>query len=105
MLSGSITKGLLSLAVPIMIMNVMQNLFNVIDMTALRHFADDMAVGAVGTCGALIVLCTSLLIGLAAGANIIVAKRIGSGNKESADRAVMTSLLIAVIGGLIMMVI
>ena len=44
MLSGSITKGLLSLAIPIMIMNVMQNLFNVIDMAALRHFADDMAV-------------------------------------------------------------
>ena len=105
MLSGSISKGLLALAVPIMIMNVMQNLFNVIDMSALRHFADDMAVGAVGTCGSLIVLCTSLMIGLAAGANVVVAKRIGSGNQESTDRAVMTSLLIAVIGGLIMMVI
>ena len=105
MLSGSITKGLLALAIPIMIMNVMQNLFNVIDMAALRHFADDKAVGAVGTCGSLIVLCTSLLIGLAAGANVVVAKRIGSGNQESTDRAVMTSLIIAVIGGLIMMVI
>ena len=35
MLSGSITKGLLSMAVPIMIMNVMQSVFNIIDMTFL----------------------------------------------------------------------
>ena len=44
MLSGPITKGLLSLSIPIMIMNVMQSLFNIIDMTALRFFADDSAV-------------------------------------------------------------
>ena len=74
MLSGSITKGLLSLSIPIMIMNVMQVLSNALDMTVLQWFADDRAVGAVGAGSTLISLCTSLLIGVATGANIIVAK-------------------------------
>lgn len=103
MLSGSITKGLLSLSIPIMIMNVMQSLFNIVDMTVLRHFADDNAVGAVGACGMLISLCTGLLIGVASGANIVVAKRIGMGDKKQAEKAVMTSLLFSVVGGLFLM--
>lgn len=105
MLSGSITKGLLSLAIPIMIMNVMQNVFNIIDMTSLRYFSNDTSVGAVGTCGSLITLCTSLLIGLSAGANIAIAKRIGAGDKERADKAVMTSILLSVTGGILLMLI
>ena len=103
MLSGSITKGLLSLSIPIMIMNVMQSLFGIVDMTVLGRFADDNAVGAVGACGMLITLCTGLLIGVASGANIIVAKRIGMGDKERVNKAAMTSLLIAVVGGLLLM--
>lgn len=105
MLSGSISKGLLALTIPIMVMNVMQSLFNIVDMTVLRIFSDDSAVGAVGACGMLITLCTSLLIGMAAGANVVVAKRVGSGDRERADSAVMTSILIAIVGGFILMII
>ncbi|MBQ9921426.1 MAG: MATE family efflux transporter [Clostridia bacterium] len=105
MLSGSITKGLLSLSVPIMIMNVMQSMFNIVDMTVLKWFSDGSAVGAVGASGTLISLCTSLLIGIAAGANVVIARRIGSGDREAADRAVMTSILVAIFGGVLLMLI
>ena len=105
MLSGSISKGLLAMIIPIMIMNVMQSLFNIMDMTVLRIFSDDSAVGAVGACGMLITLCTSLLIGMAAGANVVVAKRVGSGDRERSDKAVGTSILLSIVGGIILMII
>lgn len=105
MLEGSITKGLLALTIPIMIMNTMQVLFNTVDMAILKIFSDDNAVGAVGACGTLIALFTNLLIGIAAGANIVVARRLGEKNKERADRAGMTSLIIALVGGLLLAVI
>lgn len=104
MLSGSITKALLSMAVPIMIMNVMQCLFNIMDMTVLKIFADDMSVGAVGACGTLTSLCINLLIGISVGANVIVARRIGEGNRSRADKAVTTSMLLAVTGGVALMI-
>ena len=105
MLSGPITKGLLSMAIPIMIMNVMQSLFNITDMTVLRIFSDESAVGAVGACGTLITLCTSLLIGLSAGANVVIARHIGARDKERTNRAAMTALLIAVSGGFLLTVV
>ena len=103
MLSGSITKGLFVLLIPIMIMNVTQSLFNIIDMTVLKIFSNDSAVGAVGASGMLITLCTSLLIGISAGANVVVAKRIGLGNKERVDKAAMTAILFSLVGGILLM--
>ena len=105
MLSGSITKGLLSMTLPIMVMNVMQSLFNIIDMTTLRYLSTESAVGAVGACGTLITLCTSLLIGVSAGANVIVAKRIGERNRKRTDKAVMTALLTSILGGVILAIV
>jgi len=105
MLSGSITKGLIAMAIPIMIMNVVQMLFNIIDMTVLGNFADDSAVGAVGACGTLITLCTGLLIGVSTGANVVVAKSIGSGDKNRVEQAVGTALVFAVTGGVVLSVI
>lgn len=105
MLSGSITKGLLSLSIPIMIMNLMQSMFNIVDMTVLKWFSDGSSVGAVGASGTLISLSTGLLIGIAAGANVVIARRIGAKDREAADRAVMTSILVAIIGGVFLMLI
>ena len=105
MLNGSITKGLLSLTAPIMIMNVLQTLFNIIDMTVLGNYSNDTAVGAVGACGTLTVLSTSLLIGISSGANIIVARRIGEKNKERTDSAAMTSIILAIVGGIALMIV
>ena len=105
MLSGSITKGLLAMTMPIMIMNVTQNLFSIIDMTILGQFAGDDAVGSVGACSMLITLCTCLLIGIAAGANIVVAKRIGAQDRARTKKAADTAIILALAGGLLLLII
>ena len=105
MLHGSITKGLMSMMIPIMIMNVMQNMFSIIDMTVLGNLVDDNAVGAVGACGMLITLCTSLLIGVSAGANVVVAKHLGAGERKKAEEAVGTGIAFALVGGAAVMII
>jgi len=105
MLSGSITKGLITMTIPILIMNVMTNMFSVIDMTVLGRFANDTAVGAVGACGMLISLCNGLLIGCSAGSNIIVAKHIGEGDLQKTNDAVHTAMLFSLFGGLMLLTI
>ena len=106
MLEGSITKGLLSISIPIMVMNVLQSLFNIIDMTVLKSYDQSgVAVGAVGVCGTLITLITGLVIGISAGANVVVARFIGEGNREKVERAVGTSFAIALTGGALLLVI
>jgi putative MATE family efflux protein len=106
MLSGSITKGLLLISIPIMIMSVIQSLFNIIDMTVLKLFdTDGLAVGAVGVCGTLITLSTNLVSGISAGANVLVAKRIGEGETERTNRAAGTAIVFPVVAGLALAVV
>ena len=105
MLSGSIVKGLFSIAIPIMIMNVIQSLFNIIDMTVLKTYDTDVTVGAVGICGTLISLMTGLVVGVSSGANVVIARYIGQGNKERVEKAIGTSLLFALFGGIVLLII
>ena len=105
MLSGPIVKGLLTISLPILVMNVGQNLFNIIDLTILKNFDVGTAVGSVGACGTLIGLVTGLLIGIATGANIVIAKYIGKGDKEAVERTVGTSMLFSLLGGLFLTVV
>lgn len=106
MLEGPIVKGLLAIAMPVMIMNVISSMFNIVDMAVLKEFGNDgYTVGAVGVCGYLISLITGLLIGCAAGANVVVARHIGRGDRDSVSRTVGTTMFFALIGGIMLTVI
>ena len=107
MLSGSITKGLLKITLPIMTMNVIICLFNIIDMTVLKMYDTDggFSVGSVGACGTLISLITGLMIGISSGANAVIARHIGSGDRDRVKKSIGTSLMVAVLGGLVLTVI
>ena len=106
MLSGNIIRSLLILSIPVMLMNVSQPLFNVIDMTVLGNFAaSDNAVGAVGTCGNLITLTTCLLTGLSSGTSVVIARHIGRKDTEAGEKTLGSSLFTAVVGGVLLMII
>jgi len=98
MLSGSIIKGILTIAIPVMVMNVATSLFNIIDMTVLKTFGG--AVGAVGVCGTLISLITGLVIGVSSGSNVIIARYIGRKDQASVDRSINTAMAFSVAAGI-----
>lgn len=102
MLSGSIAKGLLTISIPVMIMNVLQSLFNIIDMTMLKAYdtGGGIAVGAVGVCGTLISLITGLVIGVSTGANVIIARNIGRRDQNGVDQAIGSAMAFSLVSGL-----
>jgi len=104
MLEGSIVKGLLAMALPIMLANVVQSMYNIIDMRVLKQFdpGDGLAIGAVSACSTLINLITSLVIGIATGSNVIVARYIGRKATESRDRAMHTALAFSLVAGIVL---
>ncbi|MBE5734490.1 MAG: MATE family efflux transporter [Clostridiales bacterium] len=107
MLSGSIMKGVMAIAIPIMLMNVLQSLFNIIDMSILKIYDTDggYSVGAVGACGTLFSFITGLAIGIAAGANVVIAKYIGMGDRDGVNKSVGTALVFSVISGVVLLII
>ena len=104
MLEGSIVKGLLAMALPIMLANVIQSMYSIIDMRVLKTFdpGDGLAIGAVSACSNLTSLITALVIGVSTGSNVIVARYIGRKDPESRDRAIHTALAFSILAGIVL---
>ncbi len=105
MTEGSIFKILFFYSLPIIVTNLVQLLFHVVDVTILAIMADDLAVAAVGACGSLITLLVGIFTGFATGSNVLIARRIGEGNTAGIKKATGVSIAIGIISGFILMVI
>ncbi len=106
MLKGSILKGLLVITVPIMLMNVLQSIYNIVDMSMLKtNSPDGLSAGAVGVSSTLISLITGLLIGISSGTTVVVARFIGKGDEEKVHRSIGTAILFSIIGGIVLLLI
>lgn len=100
MLEGPLVPRLLKFALPVAATNVLQQLFNSADVAIVGLFAGSDALAAVGSNGAIINIIINLFVGLSIGANVVVAHLLGQGDTKNVQRAVHTSMAIAIIGGI-----
>ena len=104
MLHGSIWNKLPLFALPVAATAILEQLFHASDVAIVGNFTGDartVAVAAVGANGPIIGLIVNLFIGIALGANVVIANAIGRGDRETVHRAVHTSIVTALIGGVI----
>ncbi len=104
MCSGPLFGKILIFALPIMAMNILQLLFNTVDMVVVGRFSGSGALAAVGATGALINLIVNLFMGLSVGTSVVVAQDYGAGKPNDVSRSVHTSIFISIISGLVVMV-
>lgn len=102
---GPIFQKILRFALPLIATNVLQLLFNAVDVATLGIFVGDEAVAGVGSTGALVSLIVSLFVGISTGANVLVARYVGQKERERAQGAVGTAVVISVCFGLLLAVI
>jgi len=100
-LHGPIGRGLLWLAVPIALTQMLQQLFNAADIAVVGQFSGKNAMAAIGGTSPLIGFVVTLFFGISVGSTVIIAHMIGLGDRQGISRAVGTSLLLAVCGGLL----
>ena len=101
MINGPLLKKLIVFSVPLILSGVLQLLFNAADVVVVGQFSGTESLAAVGATGSLVNLITNLTIGLAVGANVVMARAIGAQNREKASKIVHTSVILAVAGGVI----
>ena len=104
--SGCVTGKLLAFTLPILATNLLQHLYNAADRAVVGKFAanGDLALAAVGATGSAITLLLNLVSGFSLGANVVCSNMRGAGNTKDLRKAMHTSMLLAVICGLSMMV-
>jgi putative MATE family efflux protein len=103
--SKGLTRKIITFALPLMASGIVQQSFNSIDVAVVGKFVGSHALAAVGSNGPVIGLIVNLFVGIAVGANVIISTYLGQRNREGVQRAVATSSLIALLGGLLLLVI
>ena len=99
--NGKVFLKIIWFVLPIVATNLLQMLYNAADMMVVSLSHEQNAVGAIGTTLSFIHLIVNFFIGFAVGANVVVAREIGAGDNERVQSAVHTSLILAVISGVV----
>ena len=99
--SGSVTGKLIRFATPIILGNLLQQLYTAADRMVVGRFAENgsAALAAVGSTTSAINLIIGLFIGLATGVNVICANLLGAQNHTALRKSMHTSVVVAVICG------
>ncbi len=104
MTEGSIWKKILIFSIPLILGNLLQQMYNTVDSMIVGNFAGSSALAAVGSGTTIINLLISFSQGAAVGAGIIVANYYGARNERNVQNAVHTALGISLVLGLILSV-
>lgn len=103
MTEGSLADKIFFFALPLATSSILQQLFNSADVAVVGNFAGSNALGAVGANGSVINLLVNTFVGISIGSNVVIATLIGQNKEKKAKQAVHTSMLFAVILGVILM--
>lgn len=90
--SGSIPQHLLRLAAPLIMGNILQQLYNTVDAFILGRFAGDLEFAAVGVAGSVMNLFLLMITGACTGISVIFAQLYGADERERFRREHWLSL-------------
>ena len=102
MTQGNIWKLLITFSIPLIIGNLLQQMYNTADSIIVGNFVGSNGLAAVGSGTALINLIIAFAQGASVGAGVVVSQYIGADKKDKIKISVHTSICISIILGLIL---
>lgn len=93
MTSGNIAKQVLLFALPLMLGNVFQMLYNTVDSIVVGQFVSTEALAAVGSTTMIVNMLVFFFNGFSIGASVVIGIHFGAKNKEKLHRAVETTMM------------
>ena len=100
MTDGNILKKILFFSIPLILGNLLQQLYNTADSIIVGNFVGSNALAAVGSSTSLINLLIAFSQGAAVGAGVVVSQYLGADDRKGIHDAVHTSMAIALILGI-----
>lgn len=97
MTTGSIAGNLILFALPLLLGNLFQQLYNMVDTWVIGQTGDTGAFAAVGSVGPIINIMIGLFSGLASGAGVVISRHFGAKEEDKVKRAVHTSMVVTLI--------
>lgn len=101
---GTPWKGALRFALPLLLGNLLQQLYNTADTIIVGNYVSDHALSAVGSCTSLTMLFTALALGFSIGAGVLAAQYYGAQKLGEVRRIAATSVVLFLTLGAVMSV-
>ncbi|SET22351.1 MATE family efflux transporter [[Clostridium] polysaccharolyticum] len=101
MTKGSTTRHILWFALPLLLGNLFQQFYNLVDSIVVGKHVGEKALAAVGACGSLNFLFFSLSSGLSIGVGVIVAQYFGAGEERQIKRSIINAIYVIVVTALL----
>lgn len=104
MCNGSLLSKIMIFSIPLMLSGLLQLTFNAADIVVVGRFAGKEALAALGPTSSLTNLFVNVFMGLSVGANVLVARFYGAGQKKELDDMVHTAITTALVSGFILVI-
>ena len=104
MTQGGIYSQIIYFALPIMLSQVFQQLYNTADSLIVGHYLGTDALAAVSSSGSLIFLMVSFFNGVSMGAGVVIARFFGAKQYDSMEKAIHTAIAFGLVTGLVLTV-
>ena len=104
MTRGKPWRLITAFAIPVLLSQVFQQLYNTADALIVGRFLGDEALAAVSSSGTLIFLIISFFTGMSMGASVTISRYFGAGDYARVSRAIHTNVLLAILCGIVLTV-
>ncbi len=105
MTTGGIAGNLLKFAFPLLIGNLFQQLYNMVDTWVVGQTGQEGAYAAVGSIGPVINVLIGFFLGLSSGAGVIISQYYGAKNEKKVNETVHTALTMTAIFAIVFTVV
>ncbi len=102
LLEGSIWKGILIFALPILLGQVFQQLYNTADAWIVGQFRSNEEYAAVTSTGSLAFLLIGFFGGIAVGAGVVIARYFGANDLENMRKSIHTTVIFGLVSGVLL---
>lgn len=102
MTKGGIYSTMTAFAMPILLSQIFQQLYNTADSLIVGRFLGTDALAAVSSSGTLIFLLVSFFNGTAMGAGVVISRYFGEQNEENVSKAIHTNIAFGLLSGAIL---
>ena len=105
MREGHPVTQIVRFAIPMLLGNIAQQLYNTVDSIIVGRFVGDNALAAVGSAGPLLNLMLVLFMGISVGASIMVSQYFGAGMKEDLAKTIGCCITLTGVASLFIMIV
>ena len=105
LLTGSVPKKLAAFAFPLLLANILQSFYNVVDMLVIGQIVGDTGLAAIGNASKLCYIINSICIGMTMGGAVLIAQYKGAGDKKGQAESFQMLALLSLVSSLLVTIV